>query len=116
MPGWYERGAIKAALDFQDKTSKARASGPAPVAASASAPDMVISDSNPDFDEREFERYYSDFIQELKRLWGKGEAELHWVELTEDDPQRLAFKDGIPPLTLARWYRDHATPPTFPII
>ncbi|MDW5314536.1 hypothetical protein [Rhizobium sp. PL01] len=97
MPGWYRRCAIKAALEFHEPITLAQVEA-----------DLQ---SKVDFDEAEYARYYTEFLKELKRLSGKSDTDLHWVELADDEGQRLAFIDRVNPLTLAQWYKDQATPP-----
>lgn len=48
-----------------------------------------------------FELYYGRFLQEVKRLSGQTEGDLHVIELMEDEPLRRAYLDGVSPEALA---------------
>lgn len=51
--------------------------------------------------ERNFAEYNRAFIEELKKLSGKLNEEIHYIELMDDEPTRRAFSDDIDPIELA---------------
>jgi hypothetical protein len=56
-----------------------------------------------------FEAYYHVFLTELKRLAGKKETDLHFIELMENEPLQRAFIDGVNPRELASMlHREHS--------
>jgi hypothetical protein len=50
---------------------------------------------------RNFSEFNKAFIGELKKLSVKSDAEIHYIELMDDEPTRRAFTDGIDPIELA---------------
>lgn len=50
---------------------------------------------------RNYTEYYKVYIHELKKLSGKSDREIHYVELMDDEPTRRAFSDGVDPIELA---------------
>jgi hypothetical protein len=59
----------------------------------------------------EFSAYKAAFVSEVKRLSGKTDADLHWVELTDDAGTQRAFQDGVEARALALIFHRQARPP-----
>jgi hypothetical protein len=61
----------------------------------------------------DFQRYLRMVTDEVKRLDGKADGELHWLELTDYEAgARRAFRDGVDPLALAAALRSQGMPLT----
>ncbi|MBZ9820292.1 hypothetical protein [Mesorhizobium sp. CA4] len=48
-----------------------------------------------------FDEYLRAVVAEAKRLDGKAGTDLHWIELTDDEGTKRAYRDGIDPKWLA---------------
>ncbi|MBZ9884708.1 hypothetical protein LB535_20375 [Mesorhizobium sp. CA10] len=48
-----------------------------------------------------YDDYKQALVAEAKRLDGKASTDLHWIELTDDEGTKRAYKDGIDPKWLA---------------
>lgn len=105
LPTWY-RGIVSGAptlasveivytapLSMKDRHTKSRAAQP-PEASEAKT-------TFPEKASETFEAYYDEFLHEIKRLSGKANSDLHFIELMEDEPLRRAFFDGVDPKALA---------------
>lgn len=58
-----------------------------------------------------YDNYYKEYINILKNIDKnyKDEDMVHWIELTDDEYAKEAYKDGLPPDQLARHILDNAS-------
>ncbi|TIP26703.1 MAG: hypothetical protein E5X67_18880 [Mesorhizobium sp.] len=58
-----------------------------------------------------FDKYLTTVVAEAKRLDGKAAADLHWIELTDDEGTKRAYADGVNPERLAAEILKFGPPP-----